>query len=47
MVRLNTEHLHPQTSIDSEFLELAHRERQLGNRSLIDVIGDINADVVK
>ena len=47
MVRLNTEHLHLQTNIASEFLELARRERQLGNRSLIDVIGDINADVVK
>ena len=36
--RQNTEHLHLQANIASEFLELARRERQLGNRSLIDVL---------
>jgi adhesin transport system outer membrane protein len=30
--------LHLQANIASEFLELARRERQLGNRSLIDVL---------
>ncbi|NQW02001.1 MAG: TolC family protein [Rhodospirillales bacterium] len=36
--RINTEHLHNQANIAAEFLELARRERQLGNRSLIDVL---------
>ncbi|MEK9754532.1 MAG: TolC family protein, partial [Rhodospirillaceae bacterium] len=30
--------LHNQANIAAEFLELARRERQLGNRSLIDVL---------
>ena len=34
----NAEHLHNQADIAAEFLELARRERQLGNRSLIDVL---------
>ncbi|MEK9723175.1 MAG: TolC family protein [Rhodospirillaceae bacterium] len=34
----NAEHLHNQANIAAEFLELARRERQLGNRSLIDVL---------
>ena len=33
------EHRHNQVDIASEFLDLARRERQLGNRSLIDVLG--------
>ncbi len=36
--RSNAEHLHNQANIAAEFLELARRERQLGNRSLIDVL---------
>jgi len=36
--RVNAEHLHNQANIAAEFLELARRERQLGNRSLIDVL---------
>ena len=36
--RANAEHLHNQANIAAEFLELARRERQLGNRSLIDVL---------
>jgi len=36
--RANAEHLHNQADIAAEFLELARRERQLGNRSLIDVL---------
>lgn len=36
--RTNAEHLHNQANIAAEFLELARRERQLGNRSLIDVL---------
>jgi adhesin transport system outer membrane protein len=36
--RLNAEFLKNQASISAEFLELARRERQLGNRSLIDVL---------
>jgi len=36
--RLNTEFLKNQANIAAEFLELARRERQLGNRSLIDVL---------
>jgi TolC family type I secretion outer membrane protein len=34
----NASHLHNQADIAAEFLELARRERQLGNRSLIDVL---------
>ena len=34
----NAQHLHNQADIAAEFLELARRERQLGNRSLIDVL---------
>jgi len=37
-LRADAEHLHNQANIASEFLELARRERQLGNRSLIDVL---------
>lgn len=37
--RREAEHRHNQVDIASEFLELARRERQLGNRSLIDVLG--------
>ncbi|MAF94720.1 MAG: outer membrane efflux protein, partial [Rhodospirillaceae bacterium] len=36
--RLNAEFLKNQASIAAEFLELARRERQLGKRSLIDVL---------
>ncbi len=36
--RDNAEHLQNQANIAAEFLELARRERQLGNRSLIDVL---------
>lgn len=36
--KLRVEQLRNQTNIASEFLELARRERQLGNRSLIDVL---------
>lgn len=36
--RLRFQQLNNQTDIASEFLELARRERQLGNRSLIDVL---------
>ena len=36
--QLNTEFLKNQASIAAEFLELARRERQLGKRSLIDVL---------
>jgi len=36
--RLNLEHLQNQTNIANEFLELARRERGMGNRSLIDVL---------
>ena len=36
--KLNTEFLKNQANIAAEFLELARRERQLGNRSLIDVL---------
>ena len=36
--RLNAEFLKNQADIAAEFLELARRERQLGNRSLIDVL---------
>ena len=36
--RQNTEHLHQQANIASEFLELARRGRQLGKSSLIDVL---------
>ncbi len=36
--RKNAEHLHNQANIAAEFLELARRERQLGNRTLIDVL---------
>jgi len=36
--RLRSQQLSNQTNIASEFLELARRERQLGNRSLIDVL---------
>lgn len=36
--KANAEHLHNQADIAAEFLELARRERQLGNRSLIDVL---------
>lgn len=38
IARINAEHLHNQANIAAEFLELARRERQLGNRSLIDVL---------
>lgn len=34
----NAQRLHNQADIAAEFLELARRERQLGNRSLIDVL---------
>lgn len=34
----NAEQLHNQADIAAEFLELTRRERQLGNRSLIDVL---------
>ena len=34
----NASYLHNQADIAAEFLELARRERQLGNRSLIDVL---------
>lgn len=34
----NANYLHNQADIAAEFLELARRERQLGNRSLIDVL---------
>ena len=37
--RDNAEQLHNQANIAAEFLELARRERKLGNRSLIDVLG--------
>ncbi len=36
--KLNAEFLKNQANIAAEFLELARRERQLGNRSLIDVL---------
>ena len=36
--QLNAEFLKNQANIAAEFLELARRERQLGNRSLIDVL---------
>jgi adhesin transport system outer membrane protein len=36
--KLNAEFLKNQANIAGEFLELARRERQLGNRSLIDVL---------
>ena len=36
--RANAGHLRNQADIAAEFLELARRERQLGNRSLIDVL---------
>lgn len=36
--RLNAQFLNNQANIASEFLELARRERALGNRSLIDVL---------
>lgn len=36
--RLNAEHLRNQANIAAEFLELARKERQLGRRSLIDVL---------
>ena len=36
--RLNAEFLKNQANIAAEFLELARRERQLGERSLIDVL---------
>ncbi len=36
--KLRVEQLRNQTNIAAEFLELARRERQLGNRSLIDVL---------
>ena len=36
--RSNAGYLHNQADIAAEFLELARRERQLGNRSLIDVL---------
>ncbi len=39
IARVNAEHLHNQANIAAEFLELARRERQLGNRTLIDVLG--------
>ena len=37
--RDNAAQLHNQANIAAEFLELARRERKLGNRSLIDVLG--------
>lgn len=43
--RSNAEHLHNQANIASEFLELARRERQLGNRSLIDVLAGETARI--
>ena len=36
--KLNAERLQNQANIAAEFLELARKERQLGNRSLIDVL---------
>jgi adhesin transport system outer membrane protein len=36
--RANAEHLHNQANIAAEFLELARKERDLGRRSLIDVL---------
>ena len=36
--RDNAEQLHNQAAIAAEFLELARKERQLGNRSLLDVL---------
>ena len=36
--RDNAEQLHNQANIAAEFLELARKERQLGNRSLLDVL---------
>ncbi|MCS5687938.1 MAG: TolC family protein, partial [Acidimicrobiales bacterium] len=36
--RENAEQLHNQADIAAEFLELARKERQLGNRSLLDVL---------
>ena len=36
--RDNAEQLHNQADIAAEFLELARKERQLGNRSLLDVL---------